>query len=116
MADRKLKSLMNGIMGTDPQAQETTVEETITVEESSKPTEKPTPKTEKKGPGRPKKAATGEEDSAKGTFVADRQIIRKLKFIALVEDCLLKDVIDEAFKTYIEKWEKKNGEIPKPKR
>lgn len=116
MADRKLKSLMNGIMGTEPQTHETSVEETIIVEESSKQAEKTAPKSEKKGPGRPKKAVTGEEDSAKGTFVADRQIIRKLKFIALVEDCLLKDVIDEAFKTYIEKWEKKNGEIPKPKR
>ena len=116
MADRKLKSLMNGIMGTEPQTKETTVEETITVEESSKPAEKPTTKPKKKGPGRPKKAATGEEDTAKGTFVADRQIIRKLKFIAIMEDCMLKDIIDDAFKTYIEKWEKKNGEIPKPKK
>ena len=80
------------------------------------PVSKSASKPEKKGPGRPKKVRTGEEDATKGTFVADRQVIRKLKFIALVEDCLLKDVIDDAFKTYIEKWEKKNGEIPKPKR
>ena len=116
MADRKLKSLMNGILGTEPQTQETTVDERIIVEESSKQAEKAAPKSEKKGPGRPKKITSGEEDAAKGTFVADRQVIRKLKFIALVEDCLLKDVINEALKTYIEKWEKKNGEIPKPKK
>lgn len=113
---KKLTSVMNGIMGNPPQLEENEVEEVVSVEETTKPNTKSTPKVEKKGPGRPKKITSGEEDSAKGTFVADRQVIRKLKFIALVEDCLLKDVIDEALKAYIEKWEKKNGEIPKPKK
>ena len=40
MADRKLKSLMNGIMGTEHQTHETSVEETIIVKESSKQAEK----------------------------------------------------------------------------
>lgn len=102
MAKKNLTSLVSGFIGNENKDEEAQIEIKVGTVSDTKT---------KKGPGRPKKIKEGGE-TEKTTFVGDRQLIRKLKFIAILEDCLLKDVIDDAFKTYIEHWEKENGAIP----
>ena len=43
-----------------------------------------------------------------------REIVRKVKYISLMDSKLLKDVIAEALTSYIEKWEDENGKINLP--
>lgn len=110
MAKRNLTSVMSGIMGNDAKPVEEVVEVTTMEKVKTEPKAEPKPR---KGPGRPRKGEVREpDDSIRATFVGDRQIIRSLKYIAIMEDCMLKEIIDDAFKSYIEKWEKKNGPIP----
>ena len=60
-----------------------------------------------------------EQDEAKqhegrATFVVDTRLVRKVKYISLMDSKLLKDVISEALNAYIKKWERANGEINLP--
>jgi len=67
--------------------------------------------------GRPRK---GEErvksDEIRATFIVDPEVVRKVKYISLVEGNLLKEVIDEALIAYIASWEAVNGRIPLPRK
>ena len=119
MAKKNLASLMDGIMG-DPKP-------AITVEPAVKPqeatsiselTEEMVESLEskrKRNVGRPRK---GEEviksNEIRATFIVDPELIRKMKYISLVNCELLKDVVDRAFKTYIEAWETTNSRIRLP--
>ena len=51
------------------------------------------------------------DPDARTTFIVDPELIRKVKYISLVESSLLKDVISEALTSYIEAWESENGKI-----
>ena len=119
MAKKNLASLMDGIMG-DPKP-------AITIGPVVKPQEA-TPISEvteemvesleskrKRNVGRPRK---GEEviksNEIRATFIVDPELIRKMKYISLVNCELLKDVVDRAFKTYIEAWESGNNKIKLP--
>lgn len=96
---------MSGIMGNDNKP-----EEVVSTNEESVEAVDETPK--KKPVGRPKKEEKKDQESeVRTTIVSDRLTMRKLKYIAVMDDCLLKDVIDQALESYIQKWEKKNGEI-----
>lgn len=53
------------------------------------------------------------EDRA--TFIVNKAITRKLKYIALVETRYYKDVVTGALEEYIKRWEKQNGVINIPK-
>ena len=67
--------------------------------------------------GRPRKDASGyKAEETRATFIVDPELIRKVKFISLVESTLLKDVISDALTTYIEAWESENGKICLPKK
>jgi hypothetical protein len=46
----------------------------------------------------------------------DKDLTRKLKYIALMETKLYKNVISEALISYIERWESENGVINLPKK
>ena len=62
--------------------------------------------------GRPHKGEPGSKvEETRATFIVDPELIRKKKYIALVENNLLKDVISEALSSFIESWEAKNGNI-----
>lgn len=65
------------------------------------------------GTGRPRKGESRKKKPYEGraTFVVDLRLIRKLKYISLMDSKLLKDIQEEALSDYIEKWEAKNGKI-----
>ena len=69
--------------------------------------------------GRPKKGETAKStkksQEIRATFIVDPDLIRKVKYISLVEGILLKDVISEALNNYVDAWEEKNKKIRLPK-
>lgn len=70
----------------------------------------------KKKVGRPsgRKNGNPKPKENRATFIVDRDITRKLKYIALMETKLYKNIVSEALNKYIEQWEKKNGVINLP--
>jgi len=68
--------------------------------------------------GRPRKDAAERKNPNEGraTFVVDNRLIRKVKYISLVEARLLKDIISEALSDYISKWENENEPIKLPRK
>ncbi|MBD5195079.1 MAG: hypothetical protein HDS87_05095 [Bacteroidales bacterium] len=116
MAKKNLASLMNGIMGEPNQEvvkSENQIIEPASEPESSEVTEEMKENLETKryrNVGRPKKEET------RATFIVDPELIRKLKYISLVESNLLKDIISEALTGYINEWEEENGKIKLPKK
>lgn len=69
--------------------------------------------------GRPKKGEpaknTKKPQEIRATFIVDPDLLRKVKYISLVEGILLKDVISEALNNYVDVWEEKNKKIRLPK-
>ena len=69
--------------------------------------------------GRPKKGEAGKSakkpQEIRATFIVDPDLVRKVKYISLVEGILLKDVISEALNNYVDAWEEKNKKIRLPK-
>ena len=51
----------------------------------------------------------------RATFIVDPDLVRKVKYISLVEGILLKDVISQALNNYVDAWEEKNKKIRLPK-
>lgn len=66
--------------------------------------------------GRPKgrKSGNPKPRGDRATFVVDKSITRKLKYIALMETKLYKDIVSNALLSFVEGWEKKNGKINLP--
>lgn len=73
----------------------------------------------KENVGRPKKGEATKNSKkpqeVRATFIVDADLLRKVKYISLVEGSLLKDVIAEALNTYVNKWEEVNRKIRLPK-
>lgn len=69
--------------------------------------------------GRPKKGEPSKSakkpQEIRATFIVDPDLVRKVKYISLVEGILLKDVISEALNNYVDVWEEKNKKIRLPK-
>ena len=69
--------------------------------------------------GRPKKGETAKSakkpQEIRATFIVDPDLVRKVKYISLVEGILLKDVVSEALNNYVDAWEEKNKKIRLPK-
>ncbi|MBD5583779.1 MAG: hypothetical protein HDQ88_01730 [Clostridia bacterium] len=123
MGKKNLASLMNGIMG-EPN-QEVIKSDNQLIEPSAEPeslevTEEMKENLETKryrNVGRPKKGTTtSKKEETRATFIVDPELIRKLKYISLVESSLLKDIISEALTGYINEWEEENGKIKLPKK
>ena len=68
--------------------------------------------------GRPRGRKNGNPKprEERATFIVDKDLTRKLKYIALMETKLYKDVISEALSSYIERWKGENGTINLPKK
>lgn len=119
MAKNKLASLMDGIMG-DPKPARP-IESDVKPQEPAQVSEITSEMVERleakrrRNVGRPRK---GEEaiksNEIRATFIVDSELVRKMKYISLANCELLKDVVDRAFKIYIETWETKNGKIRLP--
>ena len=69
--------------------------------------------------GRPKKGEAAKSakkpQEIRATFIVNPDLLRKVKYISLVEGILLKDVISEALNDYVDAWEEKNKKIRLPK-
>lgn len=64
--------------------------------------------------GRPKGTTKRKDPNPyeiRATFVTDARVIRKLKYIALSDTRLFKDVVTEALSEYVSQWENTNEEI-----
>ena len=70
--------------------------------------------------GRPKKGEAAKSakkpQEIRATFIVDPDLVRKVKYISLVESILLKDVISEALNSYVDAWEENNRKIKLPKK
>lgn len=108
MAKKNLSSLMSGLMG-----QPTPQEETDNIQATSfNPADNETtqPTEGKRKPGRPRSSSP----ECRATFIVDPELIRKIKYITLVDGNLQKDIIDAALRQYIRNWESANGPINLP--
>lgn len=70
---------------------------------------------EPRKPGRPPKKETNNDD-IRATFIISAELLRKIKYISLMEDLLQKDVVGMALFDYVSKWEQENGNIRLPKK
>lgn len=92
MAKKDLAGLVGGIIGSNVRAVEN-------------------PKTN----GTPSATTTEKKvQDIRATFVCNPDLIRKLKYIALADGRLHKDVVADAFAMYIANWERSNGNITLP--
>lgn len=125
----RLKNLLGAITEAPIQKQEENVEQTDRADREPIPSELVrdlgiSPEMEEKlnevrlsKLGRPKGRKNGNPNREnRATFIVDREITRKLKYIALMDTKTYKTVVAEALQYYIEKWEKNNGSINLPKK
>jgi hypothetical protein len=59
-----------------------------------------------------KKPAEVEEKTEPQTFRLRPTLLKKLKYIALMDDTTQTDIVDSSLSEFIAKWEKKNGPVP----
>lgn len=117
MAKKNLASLMNGIMGETKPAEPAIEQPEATAAEVTEEMKANLEANRRRNVGRPRKGESGSKtNEVRATFIVDPELIRKVKYISLVESSLLKDVISEALITYIEAWESENGKIRLPKK
>lgn len=109
MAKKNLHSLMSGIIGPDNNID-------TPVETPNNPTTLPTNNqtTTKPRPGRPKKSLI--KDEKRMTLAVSADLLRKVKYISLMDDRLLQDVVNEALLSYVAQWEEENHKIKMPKK
>ena len=107
MAKKNLHNLMSGIIG-DSGSTATDADIKVRNEEMN-PLESQVPK---RRPGRPKK----ENDYTRTTIVISAELLRKLKYVSLMEDTTFTDLVNDAFSLYVSKWENDNGPIRLPKK
>jgi hypothetical protein len=56
--------------------------------------------------------AEGEENT-KASFWIRTSLVKKLRYISVMDEVTQTEIIDQLLSKYIADWEKKNGEIPK---
>lgn len=111
MAKKDLSSLMNGIMG-DSSPEPTPQAASNTPGKNEEELSAKLEKIRKQNVGRPRKdEPRAASDEIRATIILSRELLRKLKYISLVESRLLKSVTTEALSSYIDNWENKNGNI-----
>lgn len=52
----------------------------------------------------------------RATFIVKIETLRKIKYIALADTKLLKNIVEECLSKYVQDWESSNGEIQLPKK
>lgn len=115
MAKKNLASLMSGIMG-DTRAEPGSAVETPNM--SDQPHENTTsgnaiPEVgQRRKPGRPR--SLGKADEIHATIIVDSGLMRKIKYISLLEEKMIKEVMNDALYSYVSSWESINGKIKLP--
>lgn len=99
MAKKNISSLVSGLMGDTQPA---------TPQDQTQESDIPAPKKI----GRPKM----DSNDIKATIVISPDLMRKVKYVALMEDAMIKTIVDSALSRYIEEWEEENGKIRFPKK
>lgn len=51
------------------------------------------------------------KDDVRATFIMDSAMVRRIKLIAALDKCKVKDVVASAFSSYIESWEQSHPMI-----
>lgn len=110
MAKKNLASLMSGLMGDQNEDTSTQAAELNQTSEQAQAQAKP-----KRGRPRKTETDTCGSKEIRATFIVDSEMVRKIKYISLAENRMLKDVMSDALASYIESWESRNGEINLPK-
>lgn len=106
MAKKNLSNLMSGLMG----------ESSETAKATNTPSQSVSIGT---GKERQEPAASNAKscpEETRATLIINSEILRKVKYISLVEDMLLKNVIGNALDEYVSRWEAQNGNITLPKK
>lgn len=119
MARKKdIASLISGIVGNEPEplpredSQGNIPKETAEALHITPELEEKLNKVRRAKVGRPAKTDNKRRQREnRATFVVDRNIIRKLKYISLADSRLLKDIVSAALSEYIAQWETANGVI-----
>lgn len=122
MSKKDLASLMSGIIGDKPAADETNNQPDQLSDKSDEATDI-TPEMEHnlaekryQNVGRPRKGVQANKVvETRATFIVNPELVRKLKYISLAEGRLLKDVVSMAMTEFIDQWEAENGRIKLPK-
>ena len=114
MAKKNLASLMSGIMG-DTRAEEMppTNIEVENREIRQHLNESPAQEVkQRRKPGRPPRGSNGEKsDEIRATIIVEPEVMRKIKYISLMDDRMIKEVMNDALRDYISSWEQENGRI-----
>ena len=117
MAKKNISSLLSGIMG-EPNREEidpatatfdisaANADDIPEISSSVKTEPTSTTKVTRKR-GRPR----NENKEERNTFMVDSTLLRKIRYIALMEDCMQKEIVNEALRHYVNSWEKRNGII-----
>lgn len=53
------------------------------------------------------------EENTKASFWIRTSLVKKLRYISVMDEVTQTEIIDQLLSKYIADWEKKNGEIPK---
>lgn len=104
MAKKNLQSLINGIIG--PESSEPKGNSRMT---SSSPESRDNHELQPKRRGRPK--SVGSSDEVRATLIMPAEVQRKLKYIALMESRLQKDIVGDALDQYIRQWETEKARL-----
>ena len=71
--------------------------------------------TEKEGRGATERAYVEsgcKAGEARTTIILSKDLMKKIKFIALAEGCSIKEKVTEGLKAVVDEWEAKNGQVP----
>lgn len=118
MAKKNLTALMQSIMGERTDMEELSARSITNKREKNvtQPPVSPADSSEssvpKKSKGRPRK----ENNETVATFKIDRDVLMKLKYISLMEECMQKEVLHRALTKYFDEWESSYGPINLPSR
>lgn len=63
---------------------------------------------------RPSTEKGTKEGETRATFIVNKELVRKVKYISLVGGSQIKDEINAALEAHIQKWEAANGAIKLP--
>ena len=63
---------------------------------------------------RPSTEKGTKEGETRATFIVNKELVRKVKYISLVGGSQIKDEINAALEAHIQKWEAVNGAIKLP--
>lgn len=129
MAKKNLQSLMSGILGESTAVQSTT---TVDPEPQYAPTvleqavaqldAEDNPARHEPEKRKSKQRETKQEKSietnpeTRATFFIEDDLLRKLRYIALMDTITQKDIINNSLRKYVNDWERKNEIIPLPRK